>query len=89
MPDPSQEHMDILAQLDTILESNDFSASNRFRDFLRFVVEETLAGRENELKAYTIATCVFGRDKSFDPLLDPVVRVEAAKLRNKLENYEI
>ena len=87
MPDPSQEHMDILAQLDTILESNDFSASNRFRDFLRFVVEETLAGRENELKAYTIATCVFGRDKSFDPLLDPVVRVEAAKLRNKLENF--
>ena len=87
MLNQSQNHEDILTQLDTILESNDFFASNRFRDFLRFVVEETLAGREHELKAYTIATCVFGRDKNFDPLLDPVVRVEAAKLRSKLENY--
>jgi hypothetical protein len=74
-------------QLEVILESKDFSASDRFRQFLRFVVEETLAGHENELKAYTIATQVFGRDKNFDPLLDPVVRVEASKLRNKLEQF--
>ncbi len=77
----------IRRQLEVILESSDFSASNRFRQFLKFVVEETLAGREKELKAYTIATQVFGRDKNFDPLLDPVVRVEAAKLRNKLEQF--
>ena len=74
-------------QLEIIIDSKDFSASDRFRQFLKFVVEETLAGRESELKAYTIATQVFGRDKNFDPLLDPVVRVEAAKLRNKLEQF--
>ena len=74
-------------QLDLILGSNDFSASNRFRQFIKFVVEETLAGRGGRLKAYTIATQVFGRDRNFDPQLDPVVRVEAAKLRNKLEQY--
>ena len=59
----SQEHKDILIQLDTILESNDFSASNRFRDFLRFVVEETLAGRENVLNAYK--TAVQGKYRFF------------------------
>lgn len=87
MREPPQDKQIILAQLEKILGSNDFSASDRFRHFLRFVVEETLAGRKNELKAYTIATSVFGRDKNFDPLLDPVVRVEAAKLRSKLEQF--
>ncbi len=85
MPDVNKQA--VKEQLEVILESRDFSASDRFRQFLRFVVEETLAGRENELKAYTIATQVFGRDKNFDPLLDPVVRVEASKLRNKLEQF--
>ena len=86
MPDTVHKQA-VKEQLEVILESKDFSASDRFRQFLRFVVEETLAGHENELKAYTIATQVFGRDKNFDPLLDPVVRVEASKLRNKLEQF--
>lgn len=83
----SKKKDDILAQLNTILDSKDFSGSDRFRKFLSFVVHETLAGREHEIKAYTIATCVFDRDRNFDSLLDPVVRVEASKLRGKLENY--
>lgn len=77
----------IQAQLKTILDSSDFTASERFRQFLKFVVEETLAGNQHELKAYTIATQVFGRSKHFDPMFDPVVRVEATKLRNKLEQF--
>lgn len=74
-------------QLRTILQSEEFSASNRLRNFLQFIVEETLAGREESLKAYTIATTVFGRKDDFDSLLDPVVRVEAGKLRQRLNSY--
>lgn len=78
---------DILLQLNTILESINFSASSRLKDFLRFLVEETLAGREYQLKAHTIGQKVFNRGKDFDSLTDPVVRVEAGKLRNKLNQY--
>lgn len=78
---------EIKAQLELILGDPTFSASDRLKQFFRFIVEETLVGHAGELKAYTIATSVFGRNKNFDPLLDPVVRVEAAKLRNKLMEY--
>ena len=74
-------------QLKTIIGSSSFSASTRMRDFLRFLVEETLAGRAHQLKAYTIGVEVFKRGKDFDPLVDPVVRVEAGKLRNRLNQY--
>lgn len=79
----------IRLQLKTILQSEEFSGSNRLRNFLQFVVEETLAGREENLKAYTLATTVFGRKDDFDPLLDPVVRVEAGKLRQRLNTYYV
>lgn len=80
-------HELIRAQLARITESKDFDASARLRAFLTFVVDETLAGRGNEIKAYTIAVSVFGRNSKFDPLLDPIVRVEAGKLRKLLERY--
>lgn len=79
--------VDIRTELEQILESPDFEASQRSKDFLRFVVEETLAGRNHTLKGYTIATQVFGRGKDFDPILDPIVRIEAGKLRRTLERY--
>lgn len=62
-------------------------ASDRLRNFLRFVVEETLAGRPDRLKAYTIALEVLGRDAGFDPQNDPIVRMEAGKLRRRLDHY--
>lgn len=77
----------VCAELERILSSPEFHASQRSKDFLRFVVEETLAGRGHTLKAYTIATRVLGRDKDFDPLVDPIVRVQAGKLRRVLERY--
>ena len=77
----------VLAQLARIVESGDFQASERLRDFLTFVVEETLAGRGESIKAYTIALTVFGRGVDFDPMLDPIVRVEAGRLRKLLERY--
>ena len=75
-------------ELQGILASAEFNASDRLKNFLRFVVEEALAGRAERLKAYTIAVEVFGRDPgSFDPQLDPVVRMEAGKLRRRLDLY--
>ena len=73
--------------LQRILSSADFDASERNREFLSFVVEETLAGRESLIKAYTIATTVFGRQADFDPSQDSIVRIEAGRLRRSLERY--
>ncbi len=75
-------------ELERTVTSAEFVASGRLKDFLRFVVEEALAGRADHLKAYTIAVEVFGRDpRHFDPQTDPVVRMEAGKLRRRLERY--
>jgi adenylate cyclase len=70
-----------------LIGSNAFDASERNRRFLEYVVEETLAGRAERIKAYNVATEVFGRDVNFDPQLDPVVRMEARRLRTSLERY--
>ncbi len=78
---------DIRRQLDRILAFPELQASDRRREMLRHVVEESLAGRERELKATTIAMAVFGRGSDFDQQSDPVVRLEARKLRRDLDNY--
>ena len=70
-----------------VLGSAKFDASERNRRFLEYVVEETLVGRGGRIKAYNIATEVFGRDVNFDPQLDPVVRMEARRLRRSLERF--
>jgi TolB-like protein len=70
-----------------ILSSDGFSASARNRRLLDYVVTETLAGRAERIKAYTLATVVFERGPDFDPQLDPVVRLEASRLRKALEHY--
>jgi adenylate cyclase len=77
----------VRAELARILGSPHFDASERNRHFLAHVVEETLAGRSERIKAYTIATKVFGRDPKFDPQLDSIVRIEAGRLRRSLERY--
>jgi len=78
---------EVRAALDGIVASPDFTASDRARRFLRYVVEETLAGRAERIKAFSVAVEVFGRDESFDPQNDPVVRIEAGRLRRALEHY--
>ena len=78
---------EVRAQLARILGSPEFAVPQRGRDFLRHVVEETLAGHADRLKGYTIATSVFERDASFDAQADPVVRIEAGRLRRALERY--
>jgi len=78
---------DVRAQLDTLLASPDLDAPARARRFLRYVVEETLAGRADRIKAYAIGTEVFERSADFDAQSDPVVRIEAGRLRRALERY--
>ena len=85
-PDDADERA-IRAQLDRILASDQFDASERNRRFLRYVVEECLAGRAQQIKAYCIAVSVFNREPSFDPQSDPIVRLEAGRLRRSLEHY--
>ena len=77
----------VLLALGEIVGSRAFEASERNKRFLRFVVTEALAGRADQIKAYTIATAVFGRDASFDPQADPIIRIEASRLRRALEHY--
>ena len=77
----------IRLQLDRILRSSGFRGSDKQRKFLSFVVEETLEGRASQLKGYTVAVSVYGRREDFDPQVDPIVRVEAGRLRRSLEHY--
>jgi adenylate cyclase len=74
-------------QLDRLLHSRQFEKSRRRRQFLEYIVNETLAGRSDRLTGYHLALEVFGRPDTFDPAIDPVVRVEAARLRDKLREY--
>jgi TolB-like protein/Flp pilus assembly protein TadD len=77
----------VWAHLERILASPEFAQSERMRRFLRLVVEYGIEGRSAQLKEYLIATAVFDRKASFDSRLDPIVRVEARRLRTKLAQF--
>jgi TolB-like protein len=74
-------------QLKRILASDIFANSRRLSRFLEFVVERGQEGRADDLKEYAIGMEVFDRGQDFDPRIDPIVRVQAAKLRSKLMEY--
>lgn len=80
-------HASIREQVNRIVGHEEFRATDRIREFLQFVVEETLAGRSDQLKGFTIAREVFGRGLDFDAAQDPVVRTQAGRLRQALERY--
>ena len=77
----------IREQLVRILNSGPFHQSQRRQRFLEYLVNETLAGRGERLKGYNVALEVFDRPETFDPTVDPLVRIEAARLREKLREY--
>jgi serine/threonine-protein kinase len=74
-------------QLDRVLGSVSFRQVDRLKRFLSFIVEEALAGRGDQLKEYVIGVQVFDKDASFDPRADPIVRVQARRLRARLVRY--
>jgi TolB-like protein len=73
--------------LEKVLVSAELCRSKKLCQFLRFTVEEVLRGHGRELKEYAIAVGVFRRGREFDPGADPIVRVQARRLRSKLERY--
>jgi serine/threonine-protein kinase len=77
----------VRAELDRILRSAGFAHSERMSRFLLCVVERALAGRGEELKEYLLGVEVFDRRPDYDPRVDPIVRVEARRLRSKLEEF--
>ncbi|WP_041598095.1 hypothetical protein [Granulicella tundricola] len=78
---------EVLAELNNLLASPLFRQSKRYPAFLRYVVESTLRGGEEELKERTIGTEVFGRVPHYDTNLDPTVRLTAAEVRKRLAQY--
>jgi hypothetical protein len=78
---------EITAAVERMIISDVFSRSPQLGAFLRFVTEATLQGRSDRIKAYTIGLEVLRRDTSFDPQIDPIVRVEATRLRRAIERY--
>ena len=85
--DAEQNRAEIIEQLERILKSREFQAPDRGRRFLRHIVEEAIGGRSEWLTAYNIAQAVFGRGPDFDAQSDPVVRIEAGRIRRALERY--
>lgn len=81
------ERRAIREQVDRILTSDAFAQSQRRRRFLSYIVTEMLAGNGERLKSYTVAIEVFDREKSFDSAANPLVRIEAGRLRDKLRAY--
>ncbi|RYG29033.1 MAG: hypothetical protein EON93_17455, partial [Burkholderiales bacterium] len=63
------------------------SRSPQLTKFLNYIVRAKLKGDEASIKAYSIAVDVFGRPPTFDPQTDPIVRVQARRLRAALEEY--
>lgn len=80
-PEETRQH------LARILASAGFAHAPRLKEFLRYVVDEQLAGRASALKEYSIGVTVCGRGRDFDPKADPIVRVDANRLRGRLDAY--
>jgi len=73
--------------LHKVLNSPEFSSVVQLRAFLNYVVSKAIDDRLDDIKGYTIAVEALGRDASFNPVTDPIVRVEAARLRRRLVKY--
>lgn len=78
---------EIRGELGKVLSSTIFSTADRMTRFLRFVVEETLEGRGDNLNELLLGMTVYDRDGKFDPRVDSIVRVDAGRLRAKLTQF--
>src|SRR6185295_17871614 len=79
--------MSEMDQLELILKSAPLVSSPSLSRFLRYIVEETLAGRSSAIREYTLGVHVFDRGEDFNPRLDPIVRVQARNLRTRIAKY--
>jgi hypothetical protein len=77
----------VQAQLARVLRSRTFGQATALSQLLRHVVQHTLDGRRDGLKEYALGVDVFNRGADFDPRTDTIVRVQARRLRAKLQEY--
>ena len=84
---PAPDGLPVREQLERILASPAFQQSDRLKRFLRFIVLQAMEGHGDQLKEYVIGVQVFGKEESFDPRTDPIVRVQARRLRAKLVHH--
>jgi hypothetical protein len=85
--DRGRDPQAIREQLQRIVVSPVFLHSERLRRFLTHCVEAELSGRVDDLKQYAIGVVAFDRPKHYNHAEDPIVRVEARRLRKKLDEY--
>jgi hypothetical protein len=88
--EPNRTHLasvEVRDALMRVVQSDPFRGAPQLVAFLSFVVTRTLDGQTDSIKGYTIATQALGRSEDFDPQIDPIVRVEAMRLRKSLEAY--
>jgi len=85
--DQSISNEQVRAQLERVLASRGFANAGRLSRLLRHTVEKTLAGQADQLKEYSVGMEVFDRDEKYDPRVDSIVRVEAGRLRSRLDEY--
>jgi hypothetical protein len=85
--DPGVSEEAVRTELERVLASPEFRSSRRCQDFLKFVVERTLAGQPEVLKERTIGIEVFGRPTSYDTSADGIVRINASEVRKRLAVY--
>jgi adenylate cyclase len=78
---------EVRAALSRVLSSAVFTRARRARAFLQYITQETLEGRAGAISGYAIAIAVFGKAADFDAVSDPLVRVEAGRLRSRLLEY--
>ncbi len=78
---------EVAAALDLILVSDVFAKVERPSRFLRHLVEASLRGQQSLLKESLLGIEIFGREPSWNPRIDPIVRQEAARLRKRLARY--
>jgi hypothetical protein len=77
----------VRAALERILASHEFVGSAQLSRFFRHIVENSLSGGNSDLRETVIGVTVFNRGPSYDPKADPIVRVEARRLRTRLDAY--
>ena len=77
----------VRAHVARVLRSETFSKAPSLRRLLSYVVDQSVGGRADSVKEYSIGVEVFGRGESFDPRADTIVRVQARRLRSKLGEY--
>lgn len=87
IPSGDEEKAAVQQQLDKLLATSLFNSSKRYPSFLKFVVSRSLAGENDQLKERILGVEIFGRPADYDTHTDPIVRVTAAEIRKRIEQY--